>query len=80
MNARIPSDGSEPSRLQKAIHDALAIFGDNSSAVLLSHLKDRYGIDIDSGKVVLGDLHSALLDLPGPGADVIMDAIRRNLA
>lgn len=80
MNARIPSDGSEPSPPQKAIHDALAMLGDNSSVALLSHLKDRYGIDIDSGKVMLGDLHSALSDLPGPGADVVMDAIRQNLA
>ena len=56
------------------------MLGNNSSVALFSHLKDRCGIDINAGKVMLGDLHSTLSDLLGPGADVIMDAIRQNLA
>lgn len=59
--------------------DALDLLGDNSSRALLFHLKSRYGIDVQSGKVVLTDLQSALRELLGPGADVIMNAIRMNL-
>ena len=79
MNDRISPGGPESRRLQKAIYDALDMFGENSNKALLFHLKDKYNIDIESGNVVLEGLQSALAELLGPGADVIMAAIRRNL-
>lgn len=79
MNDRIPTGGSESRRLRKAIHAGLDMLGENSSAALLFHLKMKYNIDVESGDVTLEGLKPALTDLLGPGADVIMAAIRLNL-
>lgn len=79
MNDKIPPGSPEAARLRKAIHDALEMLGENSSQALLYHLKDRYNIDVESGSIELDSLQSALTDLLGPGAEVIMGAIRQNL-
>jgi hypothetical protein len=79
MNDRIPPGGPETWRLRKAVMDALDMLGENSSRALLFHLKSKHGIDVESGKIALPDLQAALADLLGPGADVIMNAIRMNL-
>ena len=79
MNDRIPPGDPESKRLQKAIYAALDMLGENSSAALLFHLKDKYNIDIESGDVTLEGLPPALAELLGPGADVIMATIRQNL-
>ena len=77
MNDKIPPRGPESTRLQKAIYDALDMLGENSSKALLFHLKDNYNIDVESGSVTLEGLKPALAELLGPGADVIMAAIRQ---
>ena len=79
MNDRIPPGGPESRRLQKAIYDALDMLGENSRKALLFHLKDKYNIDVGSGGVTLEGLKPALAELLGPGADVIMAAIRQHL-
>lgn len=60
------------------MHEALKIFGNDASEALLFHLKKRLpGLGQDG--TTLDDVESALNDLLGPGAQLLINTVRQIL-
>lgn len=68
----------EPERLIKAVQESLAMLGDNTYEALVFQMKERYGVDMYHFR--LDDFESALRDLFGPGAEIIIGSIRQRLS
>lgn len=60
------------------LKEAMSILGENTYEPLKFHRKERYGIDL-AHNPRLEDVESALRDLFGPSAEIIMNQIRRRL-
>lgn len=67
------------SLMQMVLYTALKeTLGDSAAEALVFHL-NRYISRSGRGNPALNDVESALYDMFGPGADVLMGAIRRKL-
>ena len=64
--------------LMEALHQALNIFGNDASAALMFHLKRRLPGLEESG-TTLKDIESALYDLLGQGAELLINTVRQSL-
>lgn len=62
----------------EALHEALNIFGKDASAALMFHLKKRLP-DLEEDGTTLKDIESALYDLLGPGAQLLVNTVRQSL-
>lgn len=70
---------SDPASLMQMVYAALKeTLGDSAAEALVFHL-NRYVSRSGRGNPALKDVESALSDMFGPGADMLMGAIRRKL-
>ncbi|HEX6561991.1 MAG TPA: hypothetical protein VFA15_01030 [Nitrososphaera sp.] len=68
----------DPEAMTAILKESMSILGENTYDALRFHMKERYGIDLEHNPR-LEDLESALFDLFGPSAEIIMSQIRRRL-
>jgi hypothetical protein len=62
----------------EALQDALKIFGNDASEALMFHLKKRLpGLGQDD--ITVEDVESALYDILGPGAQLLVNTVRQVL-
>lgn len=59
-------------------HESRKLFGNDASEAPMFHLKKRLP-ELEGGVVKLEDVESALKDLLGPGAQLLIDTIRQIL-
>lgn len=71
-------DHNDSQSLLEALDMALKIFGAEASEALKFHLKNRMP-GFEQGLMTLEDLESALSDLLGVGAEIVMSAVRQHL-
>lgn len=76
MSGRDVIDDSD--RLRKAVHEALKTLGDDGSIALMFHLKKRVP-GLEQGRVTIEELESALTDLLGSGAQILLEDVRQRL-
>ena len=67
----------EQERLIKAVRESLVMLGDNTYEALMFQMKQRYGVDLNDMK--LDDFETALRELFGPSAEIIISSIRQRL-
>jgi hypothetical protein len=65
--------------MTRILKESMNILGENTYEALKFHMKEKYGIDL-AHNPRLENVESALRDLFGPGAEIIMIQIRRRLA
>lgn len=65
-------------RLMEALNETLKLFGPDASQALMFHLKRRLPA-LEQGRITLEELESALSDLFGDGAEVLVSVVRQHL-
>jgi hypothetical protein len=65
--------------LGRAVDGAFSLLGEPSKNALLYQLKRGYNLDIYRDNVNIGKLESALQDMLGEGADVLMSLVKKQL-
>lgn len=73
------SDHTDASpRIAEALQEALKLFGNDAGEALMFHLKKRLpGLGQDG--TMLEDVESALYDILGPGAQLLINTVRQVL-
>lgn len=71
------NDQSYCAALENALTQAASIFGDQAGEVLILALKERYGIKMGQAPCSsIKKITTALIDISGPGADILISRVR----
>ena len=58
---------------RQAFNQAISVFGEGAGRLLISQLEDKYKLRITSSPCsAIADIESALVDMAGPSADLII--------